>query len=578
MLSAPDNSPHSVLLTFDDGPHPLHTVSLLDELRRRGLNAVFFVLGESLELPVNRAILERAAGEGHFIGNHGYSHQMLTGMTEDQIRADFRRTEALIGGLDRGVKLWRPPFGDRDSRVDAVLASLGYTRMLWNVDSLDWDAASPVPWVQRTLERIRLRQARGFRNTVCLLHDKYSGAAAHLSGFLDRLAELPNTRTAEYDPWQVDAVSFEFAGARVVARDRISAMYVLNESAGVVWDALAAGASPAEIALALAGKYEISQDVASHDVENAIARWRAAGLLGPKAIEAEAPAPWLRSIKEVARVSGVQFEEKHDYRFLDVHFRICFQTAQIAREIHPRFANLEVRETGTTECVFEVASRDGGYVLDLPDAVATSHASLAGLAYELFFEIMRVAHPDLDLMACLHSALIGWDDGAIALVGNNGSGKSTLSAALVSSGRQALSDDRLFLDFATGLPVAAPNAIGVKRGSWQPLLSRYPDLLQLPVMNQGAEEVRFLLPQPPSRRQLPPVRSVFFPAYRATATTAAVPLTSVEALARITAAEGWISSDLPKVGAFLRWLESVHCYDFPFSSLDAAMERIAECL
>src|ERR1022692_847434 len=125
---------HRVLLTFDDGPHPRHTVLVLDELARRELKGVFFVLGEQLEHPENQAILERLAGEGHLIGNHGYSQQNLTRLTDEQIRSQIRRTETLIGNLDRGVKLWRPPFGERDNRVDAILRSLGYTRMLWNVD------------------------------------------------------------------------------------------------------------------------------------------------------------------------------------------------------------------------------------------------------------------------------------------------------------------------------------------------------------------------------------------------------------------------------------------------------------
>ena len=608
---AQDASAHRVLLTFDDGPHPHHTLFLLDELARRGLSAVFFVLGERLESPANHAILERMAGDGHFIGVHGYSHQMSTHLTDDQIRGEVRRTEALIGKLDRGVKLWRPPFGDRDHRVDYVLASLGYTRVLWNVDSLDWVNPAPaVSWVDHTLERIRLRQARGFRNTVCLLHDPLPLTASLLGDFLDRLGEIPDTQIARYNPWHVDplclskheqepntspicpsdAAGFHLGDARVLARAQINTLYVLNESAGLVWDALAAGASPAEAAQTLARQYDISEDLASQDVQCVMANWRSGGLLGPTAVELEIPGPWVRSIKEVRIAGGGQFEEEHAYSFLDLRFRIRFQTADLARAIHPRFANLEApgsaapenREADwawmAPESIFQVSATGGDYVLGLPDAVATSHSFPAGLAYELFFEIMNLAYPDLSWMACLHSSLIGWGDGAVALVGNNGSGKSTLAAALVSSGRPALADDRLFLDSATGRPVATPNAIGLKRGSWLPLLSRYPDLLQLSLVRNQEEEVRFLLPPPPTERLLPPVKHVFFPRYGAAPTTAAIPLTCVQALERITAAEGWISADPEKLSRFLEWMEGVRCYDLPYSVLDAAIEQMEEYL
>ena len=615
MLSkqTPDVPVHRVLMTFDDGPDPVHTPALLDELRRRGLRAVFFVLGECLESPVNRAILERMAGDGHFIGNHGYSHQMLTHLTDDQIRSDFRRTEALIGNLDRGIKLWRAPFGDHDARVDSLLASLGYTRMMWDVDSLDWIApdSPPVPWVDHTLERIRLRQARGFRHTVCLLHDTLPSTAGQIGDLLDRLSERSGPRIARYNPWHVDgfsvnetddvenpsalslcppdAVSFQLDGTRVVARAHINALFVLNESAGLVWDALASGAAPEGAAQRLARQYDISEEVASQDVQSAMAHWRGAGLLGPKTVAWEIPGPWVRSTNEVEFAFGGPFEEERIYCFLDLRFRIRFQTSDLARAIHPRFANLET-ESVAPESIFQVVLRDSNYILGLPDRVATRHSSAAGLAYELFFEIMSAAHPGLDLMACLHSSLVQSGDGAgesgggfrldgaVALVGNSGSGKSTLAAALAGSGMAALSDDKLFLDFATGRPVAAPNTIGLKRGSWQPLLSRYPDIFELPVVGGPGEEVRFLPSPAPTQRLLPPVQSVFFPTYRHAAATAAIPLTPVQALQRIAASEGWISSHPEKVAAFLRWIETLRCYELPYSSLDAAIGEIRECV
>ena len=601
MLPKPEHSAsaHRILLTFDDGPHPLHTVSVLDELVRWGLSAVFFVLGQHLESPENRAILERAASDGHLIGNHGYTHQKLTDLTDDQIRIEVRRTEALIGNLDRGIKLWRPPFGDRDSRVDSVIASLGYTRMLWNVDSLDRrDNPQAVPWVDHTLERIRLRRTRGFRNTVCAFHDTFPATAAQFGHLLERLGELPGTRIARYNPWHFDglclpeeaavpraslvfppdAVSFRLGDSRVVARTHVNALYVMNQSASLLWDALAGGASEAEAAQSLALQYDVSEDLTLRDVQSALADWRTRGLLGPKPPELEDPGPWPRSMDEVHIAVGGDFEEEHAYRFLDLRFRIRFRTADLAKAIHPPFANLEATETIASERVFEVVSVSGDCALRLPDGVVTRHQSAAALAYQLFFEIMRLAHPDLDPMACLHSSLVDCGDGAVALVANSGGGKSTLTAALASSGLRILSDDLLFLDFATRRPVATPNAVRLKRGSWSPLLSRYPAIFQLPVSRSEGEEIRFLLPPLPTERLLPPVKHIFFPRYSAGAATAAIPLTSVQAIERIAAAESWISSDPEKLGAFLQWTDRLRCYDLPYSSLDAAMERIGECL
>src|ERR1035438_4387282 len=103
-----------------------------------------------------------------------------------------------------------------------------------------------------------------------------------------------------------DAVSFPFGDARVVARAQINTVYVLNESASLVWDAVAAGASEAEAAQSLARHYDISEDLASQDVHSVIANWRSAGLIGPRAVESEIRGPWVRSIKEIDRKSDVE--------------------------------------------------------------------------------------------------------------------------------------------------------------------------------------------------------------------------------------------------------------------------------
>jgi hypothetical protein len=537
------------------------------------------VLGRNLEFPENRAIVERAAAEGHIIGNHGYSHQKLTHLTDEQIRTEFRHTEALIGNLDGGVKLWRPPLGDHDHRVDSVMAALGYTRVLWNVDTLDWRVA---PWVQRTRDAIRLRVARGFRNTVCLLHDAIPATAAQLPDLLDQLEKIDGTRIARYDPSHpdglrpADAVSFWVGDSLVVSRAN-STLYVLNPSAALLWETLAGGASQAEAAQALARHFDIAGDLAAADVRAALADWRTRGLLGPKPPELEDPGPWLHSLDEVTAPAVSRFEEETAYRFLDFRFRVRFQTATLAAEIRPRFANLEIQET-SSKTVFDVLSIAEGCGLRLSKDAVTVHASAAGLAYHLLFEIMRRAHPDLDPMACLHSSLLDCGGRTAAFVGNNGSGKSTLTAALASSGMRILSDDRLFLDFTTQLPAAAPNAVGLKRGSWSPLLSRYPGILQLPLVCSKGEEVRFLLPPVPTEASAAPVMHMFFPRFSAAAATAAIPLTAIQSIERIAAAEGWISSDAEKLRAFLRWVEQLRCYDLPFSDLDAAVECIGECL
>src|SRR3954464_15082354 len=63
-----DEKSNAVCLTFDDGPHPLHTIRLLDVLREEGVVATFFVVGKRVQRYPE--IVRRIVAEGHAIGNH----------------------------------------------------------------------------------------------------------------------------------------------------------------------------------------------------------------------------------------------------------------------------------------------------------------------------------------------------------------------------------------------------------------------------------------------------------------------------------------------------------------------------
>lgn len=59
-------------LTFDDGPSNL-THQILDTLKQENVKATFFVLGRNVEIFPETT--NRIYNEGHYIANHGYSHE-----------------------------------------------------------------------------------------------------------------------------------------------------------------------------------------------------------------------------------------------------------------------------------------------------------------------------------------------------------------------------------------------------------------------------------------------------------------------------------------------------------------------
>ena len=107
-------------LSFDNGPTPDVTPVVLDVLARRGVKSTFFVIGEKLGRPGHRALAERAHAEGHWIGNHTWSHSLPFGlMAADAAKSEFDRTEAAIGPLRHRHRFFRPygQGGNLDNRL-----------------------------------------------------------------------------------------------------------------------------------------------------------------------------------------------------------------------------------------------------------------------------------------------------------------------------------------------------------------------------------------------------------------------------------------------------------------------------
>lgn len=184
----PTDGAKQVWLTFDDGPHPEHSKRILDTLRAEEIKATFFVIGRNVRRH-GLALLERARDEGHRIGNHSFSHPNLTSLNPDQIRDEIMKAHEIISRfLDDDDPLFRPPYGASNTRVEAIVAELGYRAVLWDVDTRDWDRANqPDGWIERGIDRIRDRtEAR------VLAHDIQETTADHLPMFISEIRALGN--------------------------------------------------------------------------------------------------------------------------------------------------------------------------------------------------------------------------------------------------------------------------------------------------------------------------------------------------------------------------------------------------
>jgi peptidoglycan/xylan/chitin deacetylase (PgdA/CDA1 family) len=170
-----------VWLTFDDGPHPANTETILKALDRHGVKAIFFMVGQNAQR--HRTTAKAVADAGHWVGNHTWAHPDLTTRTDEQIRDEIERTREVIGDLET-TRVFRPPYGARNRRVDAVVASLGYETMLWTVDTLDWKYRSN-QWIEHGLDQIEDRSS-----SLVLAHDIHATTATRVDRFIQRIKDL----------------------------------------------------------------------------------------------------------------------------------------------------------------------------------------------------------------------------------------------------------------------------------------------------------------------------------------------------------------------------------------------------
>lgn len=127
----------TMVLTFDDGPNPTYTPAILSTLREHEVRAMFFVCGELAR--DNRDLLREMADDGHVVGNHSWSHPLITKLPPSEIRDELGRTSDVIERTLGSAPLWyRAPYGAWNRLSFEIGAELGMEPLGWTVDSLDW--------------------------------------------------------------------------------------------------------------------------------------------------------------------------------------------------------------------------------------------------------------------------------------------------------------------------------------------------------------------------------------------------------------------------------------------------------
>jgi peptidoglycan/xylan/chitin deacetylase (PgdA/CDA1 family) len=214
-----------VVLTFDDGPWPVNTPSVLKTLAEECTTGIFFPIGK--HATYYPEILKQVAAAGHTIGAHTWSHANLSNkkLTEDQRKDEIERGfSAVKWALGASPSpFFRFPALQHPPEMVTYLGTRNVAIFSCDLDSFDFKASKAQTVIESVMKKVD-KLGKG----IILLHDFQKHTAEALPELLHRLkaggykvvqmrAKTPVQTLAQYDEEVLKDVKLPTVSSRPVS-------------------------------------------------------------------------------------------------------------------------------------------------------------------------------------------------------------------------------------------------------------------------------------------------------------------------------------------------------------------------
>ncbi|MEY3564812.1 MAG: hypothetical protein RJA23_982 [Bacteroidota bacterium] len=153
-----------ITITFDDGPVPGITDWVLEELAKRDMKAMFFMVGDNVRK--HPALAQEVVAAGHQLGNHTYRHLSGWKTSTQAYLTDVTACDAILSDtVGETPRFFRPPYGWMSQGQAKGIESTKRI-VMWNLLSYDFD------WSVSSENLIRACTARTAPGTIIVFHDQ----------------------------------------------------------------------------------------------------------------------------------------------------------------------------------------------------------------------------------------------------------------------------------------------------------------------------------------------------------------------------------------------------------------------
>ncbi|WP_285717425.1 polysaccharide deacetylase family protein [Pelosinus sp. IPA-1] len=127
--------------------------TMLNTLDENNIKITFFIGGSwGKRFP---SLVTELANHGHELGNHTYSHPHPNALSKEKNKEQIVRTEDLVKELTTiKTTLYAPPYGEYNDTVLYAANELGYTTIMWSIDTIDWQRPPTEIIISRVMKKL----------------------------------------------------------------------------------------------------------------------------------------------------------------------------------------------------------------------------------------------------------------------------------------------------------------------------------------------------------------------------------------------------------------------------------------